>query len=136
MKNIKITEILVTLVGIVFAVGINTFFAACQCEDETNCMACHWAQMAVFGFALSIGVTSLISLFMKNKGIKIGISLAVCVQGVIAALIPGIFIRLCMMPDMRCNAIMRPCTIVACAILVILSVINIVLLSKDIKKES
>lgn len=71
-------------------------------------MACHWAEQAVFALSVVLLIQSILLLLLRDSGVKKGIAAAIIPTAVITVLVPGAFIRLCMMDTMRCRAVFRP----------------------------
>ena len=116
MKNKKmsfgIADILLPILSIVFIVGLLTFAGACGPAEDGSFMTCHWAGQAVTALAVLLLVTSIIRLAVRDRGMKKGLSIAMMLTAITAAIIPGNLINLCMMNTMHCHAVMRPFVIV------------------------
>ena len=107
------------ILSAVLAVGVLTVFRACAAMEDGMWMHCHYAQMDVFYIALALAVVSLIAMLMKSKGAVLCLNILQIVGAVVALLMPGTIMSMCMMKDMRCWSVMKPFTTVM-AILVIL----------------
>lgn len=131
MKKPKITDILLLVGSIVLCAGIKLAFHACAPKDDGSWMACHWAEQAVFASAIGMCITAVLRLFLGARE-RAGAALAMSVTAVMTALLPGIFIHLCMMDTMRCHAVMRPAVIILCALIAVIGVVDAVLRRKEV----
>ena len=84
----------------------------CGVHDDGGFSSCHWAGQAIFGIGIALIVIGILHLAMSRPAGKTGLSLAVIPLALLAAFLPKNLISLCMMADMRCNAIMRPAVLV------------------------
>ena len=118
MKKIKITDLILLVLSLVLCIGVKLLFPACDPKEDGSWMACHWAEQAVFACGIALAVMSLLRFFVDLR-MKKGIALAMIPAAAIAALIPNLFIRLCMMQTMQCHAKMRPAVIICCVLIVL-----------------
>lgn len=130
MKKPSITDILLLILSLALCIGVKCLFHACAPKEDGSWMACHWAEQSVFAAALGMSITAALRLFLDRRA-KTGAGLAIGVTAAVTALVPGIFIRLCMMNDMRCHSVMRPAVIIVCVLLVICAVVDAVLAGKE-----
>jgi len=70
---------------------------------------------------------SVIGLFTKSKDGKAAVSGCIAAASAVTFFIPNIIIRLCMMNEMHCHAVMKPSVWVISVIIFLLSLINIFL---------
>lgn len=130
MKKSKLSlilELVMLVVSIVLIIGAETFFRACGIHDDGNYGSCHWAQQAVLAAGMILMLQFLILLIVQERKANAAVSLCAACTSVVTALIPNVFISLCMMPSMRCNAVMRPWVIGLCAVLAVLGIVNLCL---------
>ena len=133
MENKKSTKALIMgiilfILSLLLTAGVMTFFSACKHKTESGrWMACHWAQMSVFGAGCVMSVISLLTLFIKNARVRLGLVISLIPMAVYTALIPNNLISLCMKTDMQCHSVMKPAVIVISILICIASVISIVL---------
>ena len=125
----KIMNVVLLVLCVILCAGIKLVFHACEVGE--NIMACHWAEQAVFAFGIVLVVQSLGLMFFREAGVRKGICFSIIPIAVITALIPGVFIHLCMMNDMRCHTVMRPAVIILTVLIVMCAIVNIVLESSD-----
>ena len=112
--------------SLILAAGVKLVFHACAAKEDGTWMNCHWAQETVFWFAAGMLAVSLIAAIVKNARVRqalLGILIALCAA---QELIPNTLIHLCMMPEMRCRAIMRPSVLVLAAITLVCAAIGLI----------
>lgn len=126
-SRVGITDILLLAIGIVFLIGIKTFFKPCGPKDDGSWMSCHWAGNAVAAMAAVLVVIAVIHLIVADSKIKMGLACAMLPVAVVAALIPGHVIGLCMMDTMRCHAVMTPATILLAVVIAVVAVADIII---------
>lgn len=131
-KRLRITDILILVVSIIFLIGIKTIFKPCGPKEDGSWMSCHWAGNAVAAMAAVLVVIAVIHLIMTDAKIKMGLSCAMIPTAVVAAIIPGHMIGLCMMDTMRCHAVMTPATILLSVITIVVVVIDILLYRRSL----
>lgn len=120
-------DIILLAVSAVFFIGILTFFKSCGPMEDGSWMTCHWACQAITGIAAVILVISIIHFIVPDAAIKSGLSIAEIPAAVLAAVIPGHLISLCMMNSMRCRAIMTPLTILFSILTIAAAIVDILL---------
>ncbi len=118
----------------VLTVGPLTFFKACGAHDGKY-MACHWAQNAVVLLGAVLILIALLRIILPDIGIKTGLSISAALVSASVILIPGRVIALCMMDTMRCHSIFRPAVTVTAAVLLAISVIDIVIGLKKTRRR-
>ena len=122
-KGAFITEIILTVLCVLLCAGDKFIFHACVQTDEGKWMACHWAEQAVFAAGISLTVTALMLLLVRNDDIKRGLALAMIPQAAVTAFIPNTLINLCMKTDMRCHTVTKPTVIIISAAVAVCAVI-------------
>lgn len=137
MEKIKnsVSDILVFVLGLVIVIGSLTFFSACGPMEKNGMemwMNCHWAQVAVTISGALISLFALVSIFLKGK-LKAVFNFLEAIGGVLVVLFPTVIIHTCMMNDMRCNSIMKPCAILFGALVAAIAVISAIL---NLKKKA
>lgn len=134
IKN-SVSDILVFVLGLVIIIGSMTFFSACGPMEEDGMemwMSCHWAQVAVTISGAAISFFALVSVFLKGK-LKAVFNFIEAIGGVLVILFPTVLIHTCMMNDMRCNSVMKPCAILFGALVAVIAVISAIL---NLKKKA
>ena len=117
------------IISAVFFIGMLTFLKPCGPKEDGTFMACHYAGTALIILAAGMLLISLAGLFLKGSAARAAAGVLQIVLSVLTLIIPGTVIGLCMMPEMRCRAVMRPGSIV-CAVLMILVSLAGILISR------
>lgn len=116
--------ILLVLSAALFA-GVLTVFSPCGAKEDGGWMTCHWAGNAVAGVAAVLTALAIMRLFVKDIKMRLGLSAAMIPAALLAALFPGRLISLCMMPSMRCRAVMLPAVTVLSVLIIAAAGIDI-----------
>ena len=95
-------------VGLLLAVGVMTVFSACGPKEDGTWMRCHQAQIAVAVCGMALVVLFALTAVVKSKTSVLLLNIAALVISVIAFLIPGILMPMCMMKTMPCYTAMQP----------------------------
>ena len=125
-------ELIQALLCAALLIGLFTIAAPCGPKADGSWMSCHWAGQSLRGLAALLLIFALIRLLVKNTGIRMGMDLATIPTALLAALLPGRLISLCMMADMACRSVMRPTVLVFSALLILLAGID---LAGNLKKK-
>ncbi|MBR2086465.1 MAG: DUF4418 family protein [Oscillospiraceae bacterium] len=125
MKKINITDVCLLVFSAALCLGVKLVFHACGMKEDGSWMNCHWAEQAVFAISIGLTVTAGLRLLLSRQA-KAGAALAMSVVSVMTALLPGVFVRLCMMDTMRCHAVMRPAVIILCALIAVTGIADAV----------
>ena len=135
-KKTIITGILLIVLSLVLALGVKFPFHACMAMEEGATKGCILCQNTVFYMGLGMTLVSLAGLLVKNSRVRGVLYILVTAAALAAIIIPNNVIRLCMMPDMRCNRIMRPAIIIISACIVIAGIISLVFAFGKEKKNA
>jgi hypothetical protein len=122
------TGIIITFAALLL-LAVSLIFQCSPMEDGTY-MNCHKASLtvAVLSFTIAaFGILSIVASDELKKRILLGFT---AVLSVVNAVVPGILISLCMMPEMTCRAVLRPMTIL-CSVIICLSSITGCICSKS-----
>lgn len=114
-------------VSLFLTIGVKTIFHACGAHEGGAFGSCHYAEQAVFAAGIAMTVQCIILLAAKSRSSQAPLSAAICALAIVTAIIPNAFIPLCMMPSMRCLAIMRPAVICCSAAVAVISLINMII---------
>ena len=123
------------LVSAILTIGMRTFLKPCGPKEDGTFMNCHKAGNMIFVFACIMLAVAVVSLFVGEM-LRLACLLAELVCAACAFLVPGTLISLCMMPDMRCRAIMQPGARVLSVLLFILCAVPLVLQLSRIHKST
>jgi hypothetical protein len=106
-----------------------------DCEDE-NCVkdysACHWTAQAELGVGIVIIILGVLLLVLKAEGTKLGLLIAISVNGIYALAIPTVLIGVCESTHMRCHSLTKPALVITSIILLLICVIRIFI---DVKNK-
>lgn len=125
-KRISVLNIIILIVSIVFLAGTLSFLKPCGPKEDGSFMSCHWAGQTLVGIAVVLIVMAILLLLLPAAESKMGTALAMIPVGILAAVIPGGLIHLCMMETMRCHAVMKPgarCFGIIIAVLAVISAV-------------
>lgn len=123
-KSKSVLSWVTTFAALFLTIGVMTIFPACGPKEDGTWMNCHFAQLTVFGLALLMTVLSFSTLFTGPQAGRLLYVLNI-VCALLAAVLPGNVIHLCMMNEMQCRSVMRPSVILMSVILIALSLICI-----------
>ena len=124
-KRFGMTDIILLVLCFTLCVGIKCLFHSCAQHGEY--MSCYWAEQAAFGAGIALTAISAAHFALKDPKIKQGLSIAAAISTLNMILLPGVYIRLCMMSNMRCRAVMRPAVFLFGVLIIVLSAADIVI---------
>ena len=110
----------------VLAIGVMTVFRACSAKEDGTWMHCHEVQTALAITGVILTLISVAALLISSAGVCILLRLAGIAAAVIAVLLPGTLMKMCMMDTMRCYTMMQPFARVTGGVLILVSVIDII----------
>ncbi len=122
-RTVKFIRILLCLI---LALGVVTVFRACGAREDGSWMHCHRAQTDVLVIGIVMSAVSVVSLFIKSRGIRLALDIADALLAAAAVLIPGTIVKMCMMSSMRCHSVMKPFVFVSGILVILVSVIDAV----------
>lgn len=96
------------ILSVFLAAGVMTIFKACGPKEDGTYMHCHSVQMYIFYIALAEIVIIAATLFIRNTKAIAALMVCGAVLSLIAVLLPGRIMPMCMMDTMRCHALMKP----------------------------
>lgn len=129
-RSVRCAGFIMAALSIALCAGVKLVFHACGpvCMDGTaGYMNCHNAETAVCAVGAGMALLSAAALATENRLLKILLSALVGLGGIAAAVIPNNVIKLCMMEDMHCHAVMRPAVIIIGALAAVSAVVHIIL---------
>lgn len=124
-------DILLPVLSLAFFLGLLTVFSPCGSKEDGGWMTCHWAGQALKGVSGVMLVIALLHLLPGRSELKRGLDLALVPLSVLALLLPGRLIGLCMMAQMRCRSVMTPAVTVFAVLLAVVSVLDLVLRRRE-----
>ena len=111
MKAIGTILIILALVGSIvpqFTDCASQGRALTLASGKTVAMKCHWTAEAALAVGLPLAVLGGLFFFSKRKETQRALSVLGLVLGAFLILLPTALIGVCAMPEMICNAVMRP----------------------------
>ena len=124
-QKINALDVILFVLSAILLLGVLTVFAPCGAKEDGGWMTCHWAGNAVAGAAV-LTALAVMRIFAKDGKARSWLSAAMIPTALLSALIPGRLIALCMMPSMRCRAVMSPAVTVLSVLLIAAAAIDIV----------
>lgn len=109
--KIGIPELLLTVLSVLFMIGIRFWFPVCEVNGE-SIMPCHWAGEVMKAVSILILVLSILHIIIPNYEIKLGMDISLAGLFILAVNIPGNIISLCKNADMACQKAMRPAALI------------------------
>ncbi|MCR5275354.1 MAG: DUF4418 family protein [Clostridiales bacterium] len=128
MKNRIIFAAAFILLGLLVILAPTVLFPVCESEMK---MACFFTKKAEIGAGLVIAALGVIYFFLKNKDIRLGISIAQFLNAGLVLAFPAKLTGLCKMSDMACRVKTYPALIVLSVLLALTAAVNIVFLIKS-----
>ena len=103
MKNRIISGTVITILGLLLAIGPWYIFKVCG-----STMKCYWAGRAELGIGILLIVLGILNVAVASVQVRLGLNLTLIFVGIEAALIPTWLIGVCGMPKMSCHAVAAP----------------------------
>ena len=125
-KSAVILSACLLFISVLLTVGVLTFAQPCAAHEDGSWMTCHWAGKAVECFGVLLCIVGALRLLAGEKA-RISLDAVTFAAALITLRIPGGVIPTCSMASMRCNALTRPVTLVACVLLMALSAVDALL---------
>ena len=125
-QTINVFDVILLALSVILLLGVLTVFAPCGAKEDGGWMTCHWAGNAVAGAAAVLTALAVMRIFAKDGKAQSWLSAAMIPTALLSALIPGRLIALCMMPSMRCRAVMSPAVTVLSVLLIAAAAIDII----------
>jgi len=117
-KNLH--ALLQTAVSAVFALGMLTFLKPCGPGADGSYMHCHTTGRFLLAAACVMLAAGILSWLVPRCRIPGSIVTLLCAAAVLA--VPGPVLGLCMMPQMRCRAVMRPGAAVFAVLMILVTI--------------
>ena len=123
-----VTAVLILLVSILFLIGMMTLLSPCGPREDGSFMSCHQAGQALRILSGLSVIVSAAALFQRAFA-RIA-DIVLILLGIAAIAVPGNIIHLCMMPEMRCRAVMKPGAMVFAILLIVLAAADLLIGNK------
>lgn len=98
-------------------------------------MKCHWTARAELGTGLVIALLGLLMLIFRSAQIKLGLSIALGLNGILALLIPTVLIGVCGNVKMTCRSLTLPALVILASVVTIAAAANAFYLYHSNRKE-
>lgn len=138
MKARLLTGISTLLLGLLFIMVPHYLLPVCgnplACGNMTVPMKCFWSASAEAGLGAVVGLSGLLICFCASAAVRLGISLVNILLALLAIALPGLLIGMCANEAMPCRMGTLPVIYILAALLLLLSIINIVYLRGLSKK--
>ncbi|MDR3114112.1 MAG: DUF4418 family protein [Treponema sp.] len=118
MKNRIISGLAAITLGLFIALGPQVFFKLCPPKADGSWMRCHWTGQAEIGAGFLVALLGGAVLLCPSTGVRLGLSIALGLSGILTLLFPGPLIGGCMMETMPCRKVAFP-GIYLCGVLTI-----------------
>lgn len=125
-KRIRWTEFVLIALGLCLTLGVKLVFHACAPMEDGTWMHCHTAENAIMGIGVGITALAVLRLFVKPQMERL-LDLVTAAAAIVAALVPGRIVSLCMHADARCQLIMKPATLVVCVLIAVACAVDALL---------
>jgi hypothetical protein len=129
MKKRLVFGIPFIIIGLLIAFGPLTIFPVCEVMG-TMIMKCFWTARAEIGIGLIIVILGILTLVFKSPQVRLGLDIAVFLNGLLTLLIPTILIGVCAAPHESCRVLTLPALTVLSNILLLGAIINGLILVK------
>jgi hypothetical protein len=115
------------LLGLLIAFGPFYLFRVCDVNGISDLfgggmMHCNHTANWEFVVGLAIVVLAILSIIINVKGVQIALYTLTLISGILALLLPTTLTGVCADPHMHCHAITLPALIILSAIVIVLSV--------------
>lgn len=124
MNKTKITGIVIALLGLLTALIPTLIFKVCEGMDG-KFMKCHWTAQTEVALGIAILVIGILIVLVKEKAAAAAFAVSAAINGVLVILIPTVVIGVCGSSEMACNSGTKPALIIAGALIIVASLINV-----------
>lgn len=87
-------------------------------------MKCHWTARAELGTGLVIALLGLLLLIFRSVQVRIGLSIALGLNGILALLIPTVLIGVCGNVKMTCRSLTLPVLVILASVVTVAAAAN------------
>jgi hypothetical protein len=125
MKRSVLTGSVFTVLGLLIALGPQVLFKVCA-HGEGGFAHCHWTAQAEIGMGMLIAALGICMLVFTDIKTHLGLSIGMLMAGLIALLIPNMFIGGCAIKTMACRRIAFPALTVESIIVMVFALVVVV----------
>ena len=125
MNKIRLTGIVIAVLGLLTALIPTVIFKVCEAMDG-KFMKCHWTSQTEVAVGIATLVLGVLIVLSKEKAAGAAYAVASAINGVLVILIPTVVIGVCGSADMPCHSGTKPALIIAGALIIVTALINAV----------
>jgi hypothetical protein len=92
---------------------------------KSTVMKCHWTAQAELGIGILIALLGIFLLFSKSSDVRLGLSLALILYGLLVLLIPIALVGVCGSLNMSCRSLTLPALIILSSAVVFTAAANV-----------
>ena len=133
MKRLITSGVIVTVLGLLIALGPRFLFKVCAIGED-GVSHCHWSAQAELGVGFLIAGLGACILVFTDQKTHLGLLIGAFLAGIIALAIPNALIGGCHMMEMACRRIAFPALTVESVILLIFTAAVVII--NEIKHSS
>jgi hypothetical protein len=132
-KNVIIGAV-VTVLGLLVALGPQFLFKICAPHEEGGFSHCHWSGQAEIGMGFLIVALGVCMIVLADPKTQLGLTIAAFLAGLVSLFIPHTLIGGCSLATMACHRVGFPAITIECIVLLIVSAVYVVFI--EMKKPS
>lgn len=122
----NLLSVLLLALSVFLTLGTEFIFHACDPMADGHFMSCHEAQHAVTGAGVVLIIFYILSLIVKERKVRSAFITSGIPVTILAMLIPGRLMHMCMSNTMRCHAVMEPSVLAVGCVILVVSVVALV----------
>ena len=108
MKNRVISGAGALVSGLLISLGPQFLFKLCPPMTGGRWMTCHWTGQGEIGVGILVALLGGALIFSSDNKVRLGLSIAVLLSGILALLLPNVLIGGCSMETMNCRVVTFP----------------------------
>jgi hypothetical protein len=135
MKKVNVViGAVVTVLGLLVALGPQFVFKICAPHEEGGFSHCHWSGQAEIGMGFLIVALGVCMIVLAQPKTQLGLAISAFLAGLVALFIPHTLIGGCSNVAMTCHKVGFPALTVECIGLLVVSAVYVVFL--EMKKPA
>jgi hypothetical protein len=104
-------------------------------ESAAPVMKCFWTARAELGIGALIVILGALLIVFKSRQLRIGLSLAAALNGILALLVPTLLIGVCDHASMQCRIGTLPALVILSSFVIAVAALNAIYLFRSYSKE-